>query len=142
MGKRGPKPKDKVAPATPLKGAPKPPKFLDAEARKHWDELVGLLVEAGHLSQLDADALAAYCSHWSRWRRAEAELAKSPDDGGGEVITAVNRYRQLNPYYTVASDALRAMKSYLVEFGLSPKARSKLVMPEVEEVDPKWAALD
>jgi P27 family predicted phage terminase small subunit len=146
MGKRGPKPKDVVA-TVPLQGIPKPPKGLDAEAKKHWLQVAGLLNESGFGSALDADALLFYVTLWSRWRKAEDELAKPPatlpgGEGGGEVITTVNRYRQLNPWYTVAKESLKDLKSYLSEFGLSPKARAKLVLPEVEEVDSKWEDFD
>jgi P27 family predicted phage terminase small subunit len=146
MGKRGPKPRESVA-KVPLKGSPKPPKGLDAEARKHWARLATLLDESGHGSALDADAFAFYVTLWSRWRKAEAELARPPatvpgKEGGGEVITTINGYRQLNPWYTVAKECLKDLKSYLAEFGLSPKARAKMILPEAEEVDAKWEDFD
>lgn len=142
MNKRGPKPKERVA-NVPLRGIPGPPKHLDPEARKHWAQVAALVNESGQGSALDADALTFYVTLWSRWRKAEHELARPPaerpgDEGGSEVITASNGYRQLNPWYTVAKESLKELKAYLAEFGLSPKARAKLVMPEVEEVDDKW----
>ena len=146
MSKRGPKPKDKRAVVAP-KGIPKPPKGLDAAARKHWGELAAMLEEAGYGTALDGDAMAYYMTLWARWRKAEAELAKPPaeipgNEGGGEVITTVNGYRQLNPWYTVAKECLKDLKSYLAEFGLSPKARAKLILPEPEEADDKWEAFE
>jgi P27 family predicted phage terminase small subunit len=146
MGKRGPKPKDKAG-KTPLKGSPKPPKGLDAESRKHWQKLAKLLDDSGFGSALDADAFEYYVALHARWRKAEDELAKpAPEipgnEGGGEVITTVNRYRQLNPWYVVARDCLKDLKSYLAEFGLSPKARMTLIQAEAEEVDSKWEEFD
>lgn len=142
MHKRGPKPKPKAS-KVPLKGIPKPPKGLDAAARKHWTLLASMLNDAGYGSSLDADAMEGYITLWSRWKLAETELAKPPaefpgKEGGGEVITTINGYRQLNPWYTVAKESLKELKSYFAEFGLSPKARAKLVLPDVEEVDSKW----
>jgi P27 family predicted phage terminase small subunit len=135
---RGPKKKDRQA-VVPLKGIGSPPAYLDKAAKAHWAEVAALVNESGLGSALDRDALAFYVSLWSRWRAAEAELAKDESDGGREVITANNGYRQLNPWYTISKECLKDMKSYLSEFGLSPKARAKLVLPEAEEVDEKWA---
>ena len=136
-GKRGPKPRAKPV-AVPLAGIPPAPKGLDAEARKHWKALADLLNDAGLSSALDADAMLFYVTHWSRWRKAEKMLALPKGEGGGEVIETPNCYLQQSPWLTIANDSLRQMKAYLSEFGLSPKARSKLVMPEREEVDDKW----
>jgi P27 family predicted phage terminase small subunit len=142
MGKRGPKPKAR-AKADPTKSIPRAPKGLDVEARKHWNKVADLVNGSGLASPADEVAMGFYIATWSRWRKAEAELAKevSPVPGaesGGEVITAINKYRQLNPWYIVASGCLKELKGYLSEFGLTPKARSKLALPEAEEIDSKW----
>jgi P27 family predicted phage terminase small subunit len=134
--RRGPKTKDRPTP--PRKALPKAPKSLTADERKHWNQLADAINASGLGSSLDAEALSYLIAIWSRWRKAEAELAKSEALGGGVVITAPNKYRQLNPWYLVATEALKQLKSYLGEFGLTPKARSKLTMPDVEEIDSKW----
>jgi P27 family predicted phage terminase small subunit len=139
---RGPKPKPKVAPPTPLKGAPEPPASLDAAVRKHWKALTGLLEEAGQLSRLDEDGLLLYLTLWSRWRKAEREIARPAEDGGGEVIVARNGYAQPSPWYTISVQCMRDMKAYLAEFGLSPKARSKLTVNPTEEVGDQWSEFD
>ena len=142
MAKRGPK--KKTLNRASSKGSPKPPKGLDPESRRHWVKLAKLLDDSGQGSQLDIDAFTYYIHLRARWMKAEAELAKPPADdpkseGGGIVITTINGYRQLNPWYTVAKESLKELKSYLGEFGLSPKARASLKAPEVEEIDDKWA---
>lgn len=132
LGKRGPKTKDR-APSPPFRKIPRAPKSLDADARRHWNKVADLLNAAGLGSALDEDAVGYYIATWSRLKKAEARLAAE-----GEVITAVNGYRQVNPWHTIATQALRDLKGYLAEFGLSPKARSKLILPDAEEIDPKW----
>jgi P27 family predicted phage terminase small subunit len=146
MQKRGPKAKDRASPRT-LKAVPKAPKTLEAAARKHWDAVAKLLNESGHGSALDVEAMSFYLTIWTRWRKAEYMLGQPPaavpgEEGGGEVITTVNGYRQLNPWYTVAKETLRELKGYLAEFGLSPKARAKLLLPEAEESGGKWEDFD
>lgn len=142
MGKRGPKPKVKTAKAS-NQSIPKAPRNLSPEERKHWNKLADLINASGLGSQCDEEAMSFYIALWSRWRKAEAELAKPPPttkggDGGGEVITAINGYRMLSPWYVVSSQCLKDLKGYLAEFGLTPKARSKLILPDAEEIDSKW----
>jgi P27 family predicted phage terminase small subunit len=133
---RGPKPQNRYV-GTPLQGRPDPPAFLDDEASEHFRELAGMMSEAGCLSLLDTDALTLFCSHWSRWRKAEAILADECD-----VITAKNGYRQANPWYNVSQEAMKGMHLYIKEFGLSPLARSKMNLPEPDETEGKWSEFD
>jgi P27 family predicted phage terminase small subunit len=118
MGKRGPQAKEKELVVIPLKGKPRPPDWLDEEGKAHWSEMADLLEESGQASKLDADCLALYLSHYSTWREAERELAKPPSQGGGKVITAINGYQQLSPWYTISLNAQKAMKLLLTELGL------------------------
>lgn len=133
--KRGPKPKDRSL-STPSRGIPDPPPNLDADSRKHYRRLTGLMAEAGLVSQLDFDALSLYMSMWKRWKRAEAEVRKS-----GLVIKAPNGWLQKNPWLEIATQSIRDMRPFLTMFGLTPASRSKLSLPESEEDDAKWSDL-
>lgn len=128
---RGPKAQERTI-NTPLKGIPDPPFYLDDDAKEHFVKTANLLFECGNLSLLDTDALAMYATHYARWRKAEDVLTESYQS---EVVTLPNKTQQSNPWLNIANEAMKQMKSYLSEFGLSPKARQKLIMPEADEDD-------
>ena len=105
----------------PASGRPPRPKHLEGEARREWNRISKQLLELGLLAKVDRAALAAYCQAWADWVRAHEELAK------GTMITFTDKgYPVLNPWWSVATTASKQIKSYLVEFGLSPAARSRL----------------
>src|SRR2546421_647039 len=54
----------------PLPVAPACPSWLDATGRAKWRELKPQLDRLGLLTEIDGDALAAYCSAWSRYQAA------------------------------------------------------------------------
>lgn len=140
MAKRGPKARD-GSKSTPLPGIPSPPDYLDDAALAHWREITSEIAHAGILSQLDRDALIIYITTWSRWHRAEAELAKT-GKGQGVIVKARNGYLQPNPWLKVAKDCLRTMTVYIDMFGLSPKSRDRLTFPEPPKSASHWEDLD
>ena len=82
------------------------------------------------LSEGDGKALAAYCSCYAQWMLAEKEIQNfgitinlvHTDDDGDMLFSEY----KVNPAVRVRSDALRQMKSFLIEFGLTPASRIKL----------------
>jgi len=64
-------------PAIP-NGIPDCPSFLDDEAKAEWFRVASILNQMGLLTRADRSALAAYCTCYSRWVSAEAEVRK-PD---------------------------------------------------------------
>ena len=65
---------------------------------------------------------------WSDWVNAHEELAK------GSMITVTEKgYPVLNPWWSVATTAAKQMKSFLVEFGMSPGSRSRLQVADSEK---------
>ena len=84
MGKRGPGKKptaivkmegartDMMAPrqrepAPP--GVPTPPIDLEGEAKKHWDEVVPILINMGVATSVDSHALTQMCHWWAEWKK-------------------------------------------------------------------------
>ena len=126
-GKRALNPREPLV----VGGMPDCPDWLDAEAKAEWARITHLLQNMGILSQADRSALAAYCTAWSRWVEAEAQvrkfgmIVKSPDKG----------FPMKSPYLTVADQALETMRKLLVEFGLTPSSRSPLRLPGGNEPD-------
>lgn len=144
--KRGPKPSANPL-GTVLPGKVEPPAHLSTQAKRHWKEVVDLIDEAGLASRLDRDALTIYCTHWARWREAELVIAGDFEDDParpkGEVIKASNGYLQPSPWYVVATNAMKDMRTFLDRFGLTPMARSKLKLTEPEDDGGgKWADVE
>lgn len=112
-------------------GAPEMPK-LSREAAKEWRRIVPVLLRIGVLTVLDGKALAAYCHAYARWLQAERDVKRygvtirEPVLHNGRVLRSVVRLKR-NPALGVSSDALKLMKSFLIEFGLTPAARSRVV---------------
>jgi P27 family predicted phage terminase small subunit len=98
-----------------------PPEWLPDEAIKEWNRLAPVLHRLGLLTEIDGDALANYCHIWARWRDAERNIAKY-----GMVIKGRGGYPIISPFVAVANRAMAQMKAYLVEFGMTPSARSRV----------------
>lgn len=82
----------------------------------------GLLVALGMMTQIDRSGLAAYCQAYARWVEAEESLAKR----GTIVKTKAGNVIQ-NPYLAVANKAMDNMRKFLIEFGMTPASRSRVV---------------
>src|SRR4030095_10774868 len=133
-GNPGKRPLNEREPVTP-QGLPEMPAWLDDEAKAEWERLTVDLAEMGLLSKADRPALAAYCTAWSRWVDAEAQVkkygtvVKSPDKG----------FPMKSPYLSIAEQSLETMRKLMVEFGLTPSSRSRIRVPaggdEADELD-------
>ena len=110
---------------SPPAGIPEAPGWFDDEARAEWFRISKILDDMGVLSLADHAALETYCTIYSRWVKAEAQvrkygtIVKSPDKG----------FPMTSPYLTVANQALEALRKLAVEFGLTPSSRSRIRLP-------------
>lgn len=128
---------------------PPMPANLTGLAVDEWKAIVPLLMDLGVLSQVDGKALAAYCETFAQWRRAMERveelgiLVEEPIIVGvGENAEVVGTKYKRNPAITIANDNLKLMKSFLVEFGLTPASRGRLKIEKPnEEADPMDAWL-
>lgn len=129
-GNRGHRPLNENEPKPPA-DMPKAPAFLDRIAKAEWRRQAPTLYAIGVLTSVDGAALAAYCSAFSVWARAEVRLqtqARNDDtvlaDGilqrtkSGNVI--------LNPLQGAANVARRDMLRFAAELGLTPAARANM----------------
>ena len=107
------------------------PRHLSRMARAEWRRVVPELREIGLLTVVDRAALEAYCECYADWRRAKDVLAKE-----GMTFTTPNGYVQQRPEVAIASNALKMMKAFMTEFGMTPSSRSKVKAPQLEEDDP------
>jgi P27 family predicted phage terminase small subunit len=124
-GNPGKRPLNDREPVPPA-GVPECPDHLDDEARAEWFRTAGVLHEMGLLTKADRAALAAYCTVYSRWVHAEAQVKKF----GSIVKSPEKGFPMKSPYLTIADQALEAMRKLMVEFGLTPSSRSRIRVPE------------
>ncbi len=114
----------------PSAGSPHCPEWLSVEARKVWKRLVPQLRAMRVLTLVDADALAAYCHTYVRWRDAEDFLSKHGAvyplrDEQGRV-----KCMQQFPQVSIARNLLLVLRAYQQEFGLTPAARSRIAVQD------------
>lgn len=111
------------------------PTDLSEAAAAEWKSILPELRQLGVLSRIDGKALAAYCHCFGRWMEAEAEVKKlgiiveEPivryDREAKEAEIIGYRYKK-NPAVTISETAMKIMKSFLVEFGMTPSSRSRV----------------
>ncbi len=100
-----------------------PPDWLDEEAHREWARVAPILQRLGVLTEIDLDALAAYCQTWSTWKAATQKIrqfgmvVKSTKDGDLPIIS---------PYVKIAHNALTQLRTLAAEFGLTPSARARV----------------
>ena len=115
---------------SPTLEVPYCPDHLDDEARRHWNFITPKLFAANLLSHVDGIALAGYCQTWSRWVEAEAELKES-----GMFAEKSDGTRVVSPQLTAVQRILDQLHKYLVEFGMTPAARSRIRVPPKKAKD-------
>lgn len=81
------------------------------------------LLDCGLMTEIDGAALALYCQSWARWVEAEDNLRKY-----GVVIKAPSGFPVQSPYLSIANKAMSQMTRLLVEFGMSPSSRTRVVI--------------
>lgn len=152
MAKTGPKPKPtklkllhgvvnkkriNLKEPKPAPVVPKCPAWLSKYAKEEWKRISKELSILGLLTRIDAAAMAAYCDCFGRWREASEGLQEH-----GMVKEAKTGYLQQTPYVSIINSALRDMKSFLVEFGMTPSSRTRIVVDKPDEGDDFGDLLD
>jgi P27 family predicted phage terminase small subunit len=124
-------PKREAKPRIPA-GIPKPPSHLTREAKAYWPEIAEKLARVGLLTEIDGEALGAYCEARAIWVKAKKKLGEE-----GITITSPSGYTMPSPSFTVANKAFMTMYRMWVEFGMTPSSRTRIdVTSPLEEVDP------
>lgn len=116
-------------------GVGQPPETLDSVGAQCWKRLAALLDRTGVLTEPDGYALERMCDAY-----ADIEACKTLIERDGRTYTTKNAAGDslIKTHPAVgqlrAADAL--FKSYLVEFGLTPAARSKVHATPDADADP------
>ncbi|HWA99392.1 MAG TPA: phage terminase small subunit P27 family, partial [Pirellulales bacterium] len=90
----------------------------------------------GLLTRIDRGTLAAYCVVYGRWTEAETKIKV---DG---LVVKVNGQIIPNPYLSVANAALKQMREFASEFGMTPSARTRvkaMTTAGKDKAKSKWA---
>ena len=98
------------------------PTHLDKVAKAEWKRIIRVLGEVSNLKPVDSTVLAAYCTCYSRWVKAEEGVQKI----GLIVKSPKSGFPIQNPLVGLANKTLVEMRKLLVEMGMTPAARSKM----------------
>lgn len=99
-----------------------PPEWLSEPARRYWGEIAPMLADCGILTQADRTAFEGLCDAYARWREASEMLAKTP-----MIVKApTSGYLMPNPMIAITNTAFGQLRAMLVEFGMTPAARSRV----------------
>ncbi|MEP6610177.1 MAG: phage terminase small subunit P27 family [Burkholderiaceae bacterium] len=98
-----------------------PPEWLSPQAIKHWPLIAQQLDEVGVLTVIDAPALGLYCEAFARWKDANEHVLKF-----GTVVTAPSGFPIQSPFLAIANKAHDQMVKLLIEFGMTPAARTRV----------------
>ena len=120
-GNPGRRPLNKHEPK-PDMDLPYPPNHLDKVAKLEWRRVGKQLNEIGVLSKIDRTAFAGYCQVYSD---LVAAIKMIKDEGS--TLERANGTIMAHPMIQVKNTALSLMLKYLVEFGLTPSSRSKII---------------
>lgn len=117
---------DVIAPA----GAPERPVDLSGAALEEWDRVVRCLEAQRTLARVDGIALANHCRLHALVQRLEVEVAALPSltfekvtvDGAGTE----HREPKVHPLVAQLRTGRQALRTSLVEFGLTPSSRTRV----------------
>lgn len=101
-----------------------PPDHLTNKAKSTWERLTVLLSGMGVLTIADTFALERLCNIYAEILRYQALIDRNGETF--EVDSPNGMLIKANPAVGMLADADRRFKSYLVEFGLTPAARTKV----------------
>jgi P27 family predicted phage terminase small subunit len=108
--------------------APLMPKHLTTEVRQEWRRVTKSLSDMGILSRHDGPAIEMYCDAYSTMVKAQEGIKAS-----GLLIKGGNGAPKANPLIAIANEAQRNALKILVEFGLTPAARSRVSVNAPQE---------
>jgi len=116
----------------PAREIPACPAYLSDTGKVAWGRLSVLIDRMGILTEADGAALERLCDCYAeilecrdliekQGRTYESIRGLGGEDSGVEQVLV-----KANPAVAMLADADRRFKSYLIEFGLTPAARSKV----------------
>lgn len=121
------RPFNELEPIPPL-ALPDMPEHLDGLAAEAWDRMAHVMYSMKLLTVADRDMMEAYCTAYQTWREANEDIRKNGSTMDSYHPNGDLRYSQIRPQVTIANKALEQMMKIAVQFGLTPAARSRLMV--------------
>lgn len=116
---------------------PRPPDHLSKLALVEWGRISTELEKMGLMSDDSMAALAAYCDAYAEWVEVcdlLNDIAKGPGGVLAKYITeTTNGNKTQSILIGVKHTALKLMKDFMTEFGITPASRSKVFAKKKEE---------
>ena len=132
-GNPGHRPLGRGEPKPPI-GVPPCPKHLRGLARVAWRRIGEQLARMNVATSVDQDALELLVGAYAEYRAATAVIARRGRTY--TITTASGRVVRPRPEVGIARDAWRRVRLMLMEFGLTPAARTRVeVEPPQGEAD-------
>ncbi len=140
-GNAGKRPTNNDAPSPALTKKTKPFPWLSKRAQQVWRNAVPELVHTGQLTEVDVEAFAGYCSACATVQECEEFINKngmtyeSYSDTirvNGKVVKiglTIKRRQEV----IIRSDALKILRSFASEFGLTPSSRTRIKIDKKPE---------
>lgn len=137
-GNPGKRPLNQYEPVTDS-SKPVCPSWLCPQAKKEWRRIIPQLHAMGLAAKIDSDALAVYCQTYAKWKEAEEFIAKNgmtyqfpKKDKFGKVVSL---YIAQWPQVSVARACADQIRMMCSEFGMTPSARARMVVPGKKDED-------
>ena len=111
---------------------PKCPSHLIGAARAEWTRIVKILYRMRVITELDRATLAAYCTAYADYVKAEKQLKSQ-----GIVIRSAGGSRYQNPWMGIKKRSMDQMVKFGAEFGLTPSSRARLRVEGLDEEEEK-----
>lgn len=117
-------------------GIEEPPAWLCDAARAEWRRLAPSLVVQGVLTAADRAAFVAYCEAFAQVEEASKRLKAE-----GYTVASKEGGPRANPMVRIRNQALDQLHRWAAVFGLTPSARSKIVVAtEPNDELARWRA--
>ena len=135
-GNAGHRPINKDEPKAPI-GAPEMPRGMPKAARREWVRICADLLKLGVLTIVDGKGLYAYCLAYADCEAAEKQCHKAGMwteepivNKDGNVVGYKNKQA---PWFAIKYVALKTMKAFLIEYGLTPASRTRLKIAQAPD---------
>lgn len=108
-----------------------PPRVLSMDGKREWRKMHALLRKAGLLTKVDESALAQYCQAYGTWCEAMRQVNRK-----GLVCFTPNGSLQVSPWFSIARASSEQCRKFMLEFGLTPSSRSRIVVQNDDDDRP------
>ena len=106
----------------------KAPSVLPLKGKELWEQLGPELEKIGLLEPVDLPAFLAMCMVYG-----QAFEAADVVEADGQTTEGDRGTLKKHPQMTILNEMLQQFRQWCAEFGLTPAARERLDIPEVEE---------